>query len=201
MFLVYFLYIADDEFSSSGVSCSGIKESQRQASSRPVFGGGGGDLNHHHQNPPAFAGSAREKRTLSSANTDCPPAKKIQPDRRPTLAPARRDDDMFPDDDDDFLMADIPLEPDLMVPESRVERQTAPEAKTNPLPMQPAPSLSSSSSSLTTPSTVSGATVQRAQPAAVDRPFTYLSTHLRRRATNSNSRSMDTVCVKVILWC
>ena len=179
-----FVCLSDDEFSCTGVSSSsagggGRKERRRQGD---ATAGPSGNLNHHQG--PLSSSSGREKRNLNEENTVAgPPAKKIQPHR--SMTPMKTNDDMFPDDDDDiFLMAvEIPTEADSTTLELKAE-QPKTERRPSPLP---------SALTLTRPSAVPPA--QRPSPA---RCFTYLSTHLRLRAANVGSPSVDTACVKVI---
>lgn len=189
------LALSDDEFSSSGVSCSGGGIRGGRQPQHPLRTGGGGsanpvvtasgNLNHHQQRQSSScsrpqgalgalgatsgsAGNGREKRSLGRQdNKMCPPAKKIQAD------PIPPPQDMFPDDDDDILlMADMPIEADSTTIEPIGER---PVSRTFP----------------TSSSTVSS-TVQLGSPGPV-RPFEYLAPYVMRRYPAAG----QSVCVKV----
>lgn len=186
----FWFALSDDEFSSSGVSCSGGGIKGARQPQHPLRTGAGssanpvvtasGNLNHHQQRPPSSSGSrpqgalgalgalganGREKRPLGQDNKNCPPAKKIQADPPP---------DMFPDDDDDILlMADMPIEADSTTFE----------------PFEPvAVSRAISTTSLTVSSTV-----RLGSPGPV-RPFVYLAPCVNMRPYPAG----QSVCVKVI---
>jgi hypothetical protein len=216
--LLFLVKQTDDEFSSA--KCSS-KESQQRANAHQRKGGGncGGpstsaNLNHRHQGPSSVAarGNAttatttttttnvkREKRSLdecdhqhhkASGSSSYPPAKKTVQDVKKE---EKQDDDMFPDDDDDYIFHTAAA-----VEEEKEEVDMFPDDDDDILftDMSGTPAVPAEPTTTTTTEQQRQRQVKISGAHPIERPFTYLSSHLRKRANNVKCQQQS-ICVKV----
>ena len=201
MLICYFLSVTDDEFSSA--KCSKEQNAQQQKGAGGNCGGPStsANLNHRHQGPSSVTARGkttttnvkREKRSLedptttssNGASSSYPPAKKTVQHHHHQMK--KEEEDMFPDDDDDYIFHTAA---------SAFVQQKEEEEEENVFPDDDDDILFTDMSESPTVSTEETTEQQQQLGPTIERPFTYLSRHIDKRANNAKCQE-EYICVKV----